>query len=144
MKNLLISSLIIVITFSITACTPDSPVNTGTSTPFTLKYEITTSAPIAPSPLFGYIPVSYSNATQQNEIDQSFISGTIWSKEFTVSTPNRPFDAVFTTGGNGLTLSSPGTVTSKIYVNGAVVASATNATIGVNNSVTVLMDYLIY
>ena len=132
-------SLLVVTFYS--GCTPDSPANTSSTSPFTLKYEITTSAPIAPNQALGYVLVSYSNATQQSEIDQSFTSGTIWSKEFTVTTTNRPFEATFYT--QNLALSSPGSVTSKIYVNGNVVASATNPTNGTNNNAVVLMDYLI-
>lgn len=108
------------------SCTPENQVNTGTPAPFTLKYEITTSVPIEFIP--GTSVITYYNGTGQQE-RETFTSGTTWTKEVTVTTPNRPFMA-FLVG--GVTLSTSGTATGKLYVNGREVASQTNLSAALN------------
>ncbi len=122
-----------------------SPNQVGT--PFTLKYEIISSQPI----LFGVNPgesypiIFYTNSTQQGETDNSFISGTIWSKTITVTTPNRPFNALLQIMNPLVYLSSPGTLTGNLYVNGNKVAHLTNSTTQsqLGNWVSLYMDYSI-
>lgn len=132
----------IVFSLCLTSCSPDNPANTGTSTPFTLRYEIITSSPIV-VPLTG-TGITYENGTQQPETDNSFTSGTTWTREVTVTTPNRPFIAMLITG---LNLSAPGTIIGRIYVNGTQVANVQNPTqvqgTSGNNGV-VSMSYNIY
>jgi hypothetical protein len=122
-------------------CTPSTPSNPSTSGNFTLKYEITTSVPVAygPAPT---VPnkLTYYNGTGQGEEDQTFTSGTVWTKEITVTTPNRPFVGSLV---GAIVLTAPGTATGKIYVNGQEVATVTNPSSG-NNIVAVGMSYPIY
>ena len=134
--------LILLLSFSvfitISSCTPDNPSTPGTPSPFTLKYEITTSVPVA----YGPVPsvpnkLTYYNGTGQGEEDQTFTSGTVWTKEITVTTPNRPFVGYLS---GAIILTAPGTATGKIYVNGQVVASVTNPS-GGNNIVSIGMSY---
>jgi hypothetical protein len=131
--------LILLLSFSvfitISSCTPDNPSTPGTPSPFTLKYEITTSVPVANSPISN---MTYYNGTGQAEVDQTFTSGTVWTKEITVTTPNRPFVGYLS---GAIFLTAPGTATGKIYVNGQAVASVTNPTSAGTNTVTIPMFY---
>lgn len=131
--------LFVITTSLLFGCTPDSPASSGTSSPFTLKYEITTSVPVT---IIGGVTssFSYTNGTGQSQTDQTFTSGSSWTKELTVTTPNRPFMASLS---GAVILSASGTATGKIYVNGVEVASVTNSSSG-NNIVTIPMSYPIY
>jgi len=87
----------------------------------------------------------YENGTQQPETDNSFVAGnTYWSKEVTVTTPNRPFYAILPAV--AIYLSSPGTVTGNIYVNGSQVAHTSNPTQTSSGTTFAVcgMQYLVY
>ena len=147
MKKLFYSAAVIT-ALLMSSCTPDTPVNTGTSSPFTLKYEIITSSPIFAFAGNTYPTISYANGTQQNETDNSFTSGTTWTKEVIVTTPNRPFYATCTaiTGAlPSIVITNPGTVTSNIYINGVQVAHVVNPTTSssLGNYANVGMSYLV-
>jgi hypothetical protein len=129
----LIKCLIVFLLISLFSCSTNNPVNTSSSSEFTLKYEIRTSVPVTSN----LITLLYTNGTGQYQLDQSFVSGNVWSKEVTVTTPNRPFFAFLNWGS---VLSTSGTATGKIYVNGQEVASVTNPT-DANNSGFIQMSY---
>jgi len=136
-KVILFTTLVILIT----SCKKsNNSINTSTSTNgnFTLKYEVITSSPITQNSSF-----QFENATQQNEWDYNFTSGTTWTKEVTVTTPNRPFSAILV---GGATIGVPGTVISNIYVNGNQVAHVTNQAtqqgLGIYGA-TIWMQYII-
>ncbi len=136
-KSIFVIFTLIILTAS---CSNDS---NSTSGNFTLKYEIITSSPVVA--LNGaFTSILYENGTQAPEFDYSFISGTTWSKQLNVTTPNRPYQAILLTS-QGIGLSAPGTVTAKIYVNGTVVSQSTNPTNTVVNQhyAVVSMNYLI-
>ena len=136
MKKLFYSAVVIT-ALLVSSCSPDTPVNTGTSSPFTLRYEIITSSPIVSNPASQGI--GYTNGTQQTEFDNSFTSGSSWIKEITVTSTNRPFNTALVTGPGSITLSAPGTVTGNIYLNGNQVAHVVNPTTG--NIGNVVMSY---
>ena len=121
MNKIIYVVLLISVCF-INSCTPNSPTNTGTPTPFTLKYEIITSSPIVSNPTSQEI--GYTNGTGQVEFDNSFNSGTTWTKEITVTTPTRPFNIALVS--NGTLILTPGTATGNIYINGNQVAHVVN------------------
>lgn len=126
MKRTIKSILVITSAVLLSVSCKKSSSNTSNSTSgnFTLKYEIIATSSIVR--LNGAFPsITYENGTQAPETDNSFTSGTTWSKELTVTTPNRPFEAILTTS---IGLSSPGTVTANIYVNGTIVSHSTNPT----------------
>jgi len=136
MKSIFSFLSAVIITFSMTGCSPDTPANTGTQSPFILKYEITTSVPISPLPP-GSNLLYFTNATGQAEFVQNLPSGTIWTKEINVTTSIRPFFARLY---GPVQLTTPGTATGKIYVNGQEVASVTNPS-SVDNIVVFQMSY---
>ena len=128
-KSILVILTLVILTAS---CKKSSSSNTSNSTNgnFTLKYEVITSSPIVvANAAFGTPVFVYENGTQQIEYDYSFTSGTVWTKEVTVTTTNRPFQALLQhQPPHVICLASPGTVTSNIYVNGNQVSHAVNPT----------------
>ncbi len=140
-SNLLFCSIFFsVIALAISGCssnnTAGGQVNPNTvGTPFTLKYEIISSSSITTPTTIQYI-----NGTGQLEQDNSFTSGTTWSKEVTVTTSSRPFYVVLSTG---LALNSTSTGTGNIYVNGNRVAHLENPTLQATNTVQIIMNYWI-
>jgi len=139
-KNIKSIILFTTLVILIASCKKSNSSNTSNSTigNFTLKYEVITSSPITQSSTF-----QFENATQQNEWDYNFTSGTTWTKEVTVTTPNRPFSAILV---GGATIGVLGTVTSNIYVNGNQVAHVTNQAtqqgLGIYGA-TIWMQYII-
>ena len=105
---------------------------------FTLKYEIITSSPVVDNGITTLQKIGYYNGTGQAEYDNSFTSGTKWSKTLTVTTQNRPFTALLEAV--NLSIGGVGTVTGNIYVNGSLVATTTNP---INNLVILQMYYII-
>ena len=122
-----INSIFVILTLVIliSSCSNDS---NSTSGNFTLKYEIITSSQVTADPLGGFTTIAYTNGTGQIITDYSFVSGTTWTKEVTVTTPNRPFVASLVPITGGVYLNAPGTVTSNLYVNGVRVAQSINPT----------------
>jgi len=103
--------------------TAGGQVNPNTvGTPFTLKYEIITSSPIVVNQ--SNSSIGYLNGTGQLQFDNSFSIGTTWTKEITVTTPNRPLNITLSTLGS--LLLTPGTATGNIYINGTQVAHVVN------------------
>ena len=94
----------------------------------TVKYEIILSSPLTPISPTSTQPVQilYNNSTAQNEFAYDFNYGTsTWTKTFNL-TASRPCFASLES--DGLYMSTPGTVTANIYVNGVVKATQTNPT----------------
>lgn len=116
-------SFLAVIAISITflSCSKSGGGSSSTSGNFTLKYEIKTSSPIK-----NPVSISYMNGTAQLETDNSFTSGTTWSKTITVTTTNRPFQAVLPA--TSIDFNTPGNVIGNIYINGNQVAHVENPT----------------
>jgi len=150
MKKLILSLFLLFTVVIFNSCssgtTAGGQVNPNTvGTPFTLKYEIITSSPVVllnnSAPI-----VAFVNSTGQLEQDNSFTSGTTWTKEITVTTSNRPFYVVLNTVINNINISAPGTSIGNIYVNGRQVAHVENPTIsgGGINSALVQMSYYVY
>ena len=125
MKKLFYSAVVI-INVLMSSCTPESPVNTGTTTPFTLKYEIVNSAPLVRVNNFG-TPVNYINSTGQEQYDTIPTGATIWTKEIIINSSNTPFFASMY-GSNIYIQSTSGSITGNIYVNGTLVATQINQT----------------
>jgi len=128
--NSKIKSIFVILTLVIIASSCSSNSN-STGGNFTLKYEIITSSPVTEAPTGGFCSILYTNGTQQVETGSSFSNGTTWTKEVTVTTPNRPFIAQLQPSGifPGICLSAPGNVTCNIYVNGSRVAQNVSQTI---------------
>jgi hypothetical protein len=140
-KSILVILTLIILTAS---CSNDS---NSTSGNFTLKYEIITSSSIVASPLGSFTTIFYTNGTGQGVTDYSFVSGTTWTKEVTVTTPNRPFIASLNPlSSGGVYLSAPGTVTSNLYVNGVRVSQSVNPTTSIAgfNAAPYVLMYNIY
>jgi hypothetical protein len=139
MKNLLIIALI---TFSITACTPDDPANTGTSSPFTLKYEYVLTSPALNGPLNSQTFI-YTNATGQVETGPRINDGDMsWSKTITVTTSTRPL--IVQLGQTTMQIRSAGSVTANIYINGVLKASSNNPSINNNGFFYSIVPTLVY
>jgi hypothetical protein len=125
MKNIFYL-LILLTTILLSSCTPDSPVNTGTTTPFTLKYEIVNSAPLVRVNNFR-TTVNYINSTGQEQYDTIPTGATIWTKEIIINSSNTPFFASMYVS-NIYIQSTSGSITGNIYVNGTLVATQLNQT----------------
>ena len=148
-KIFFILTLLFVISITIFSCSSNNstggqvnPNNVGS--PFTLKYEIITSSTIVAGPGGNFGTIFYENGSNQPEIDNSFTSGTTWTKQVTVTTSNRPFLALLQVS-NSIYMSAPGTVIGNIYVNGNRVAHVENPTIssGTINGAIVVISYQI-
>ena len=139
MKNVFYS-LILLTTILLSSCTPDTPVDTSTSSPFTLKYEIISSSQIF-STTSSNQHVIFTNATQQPQIDSIPSGSILWTKELTVTTSNRPFISLLEVPFSALKLNMQGTVTGNIYVNGIKVASVTNPTSTGENWINLVMGH---
>ena len=126
MKKLFYTAVVI-ITVLMSSCTPDSPVNTGTTTPFTLKYEIVTSAPLVRVNNFAN-SVLYINSTGQEQYDTIPTGATIWTKEITINSSNTPFFARMEGTSFIYIQSTSGSITGNIYVNGTLIATQLNQT----------------
>jgi hypothetical protein len=127
-RNLLLGTIFLyLISFGISSCssnnTTGGQVNPNTIvSPFTVKYEIITSSPIVVNQ--SNTSIGYVNGTGQLQFDNSFTSGTTWTKEINVTTPSRPFNIALNSLGS--LILTPGTATGKIYINGNQVANVVN------------------
>ena len=145
MKRIMNLLALVAISMTVFSCTKGGS-SSSTNGTFTLKYEVITSSPIVTNTTFGTPKFTYENGTQQPETDNSFTTGTTWTKTITVTTTTRPYEAILTSGTNPVCLGAAGTVTSNIYVNGAQVAHAvnnTNAAAGGINYAVISMNYWI-
>ena len=142
MKNILKSIFAITAIIMLNVgCKKSNSANT-TNGNLSLKYEIITSVPIANS-----FNIMYLNGTDQWE-NNTFSSGTYWSKEVTITSATRPFDCVFqggVGGGGNPALSSAGTITCNIYLDGVIKAHSVNNSTLIGNiySITPYASYVI-
>ena len=141
-KSILIITSAVMLSFG---CKKSSSSNTSNSTNgnLSLKYEIITSVPVVNS-----FNIMYLNGTDQWENSTFSSGGTYWSKDVTITSTTRPFDCVFQGGiGGGASpaLSTAGTITCNIYLNGVLKAhSVNNSTlIGNINLITPSASYII-
>ncbi len=130
------STLMLIAFFSITVISckknnaSDAPSN-QISSPFTVKYEITSSSNVYSS--YNLPIATYVNSTgqQQTESVPSLSANTPWVKTVTVTSTTRPLQLslLLSTSPPGvyrLYLLNSGQITQNIYVNGNLVASSTN------------------
>lgn len=101
--------------------TTTTPSTTAGSS-FSVKYEITTS-----EPLIIDCSVVYQDADNKPQIDTIFAGSSSWSKTITVTSSRRPY--TLKQSPVGLYLVGPGTITSKIYVNGTELSASAKNTI---------------
>lgn len=126
----IINLLVICLFISLLSCSKDNTTNNSIKSPFTVKYELICSSSIQTNFLGqqAFIPeIGYTNGTGQNELSNSFTSGTTWSKTITVTDSRRPLTLFF--GVNKMILSAAGKVTGNIYIDGKLNATVTNPTI---------------
>jgi hypothetical protein len=104
------------------SCKKDDISYPQVDSPFTVKYEITTTSPYVPTTP-GHSEVYIMYTISKFELDHVFVKlETSWSKTITITTDARPIVLSLALGPG--TLESPGTVTSSIYLNGIKVAAA--------------------
>jgi hypothetical protein len=120
-----IFSIILLYTF-LSSCTPDNP-TTPPSGAVTVKYEIILSSPLIPlAPTLATPLINYTNGTAQNESVYDFNYGSSsWTKTVNI-TATRPFPTTLQSA--ALYISTAGTITANIYVNGVIKATQTNQT----------------
>lgn len=123
MRRLFSVITVVSILISSISCKKDGGTDSSSiSSPFTVKYEFTSTAPfdqVLPKPIIWYFNSSGGST-------QTTGSTLPWVLEQTVTTTNRPFNLQVT--GIGIYLTSPGSVTGNIYINGVKKATATSQT----------------
>lgn len=133
MKKYLLLSVVLS-SFVIISCTKnDDSVSSpnSVSSPFTVKYEIKTTATVRAS--YGLPMVTYVNSTGQKQTESISVlsANTPWSKTMTVTTTSRPLQLSLLLSTSPpdvyrLWLNSAGDIIQNMYINGALVASSTN------------------
>lgn len=121
------------------------------SSPFTVKYEIKSTATVRSS--YGLPMVTYVNSTGQKQTESiSLLSAnTPWSKTISVTATSRPLQLSLLLSTSPpdiyrLWLTNAGNVTQNMYVNGELVASSTNTSsnIGSEYNIKIIgLDYSI-
>jgi hypothetical protein len=147
MKKLLLSSLLLFIVVIFNSCssnnTAGGQVNPNSvGSPFTLKYEYVLTSPALNGPL-GSQTFIYTNATGQVETASGLTNGDMtWTKTITVTTGTRPL--FIQLGQATVQMSSAGSVTANIYINGTLKASSNNPSVSNSGFFYSIVPGLIY
>ncbi len=125
--------LIAVISMHILSCkkNEDNTTSNKVSSPFTVKYEITSSTNVYSNNSYSNTSqtITYVNSTgqQQTETVTNLSDSNPWSKTITVTSGIRPLQlSLLLSSNNQIYLSKTGQITQNIFVNGKLVASSTN------------------